>query len=119
MLTFPPYFLSLRAHLAKDSIAKREFYRTVLMKGFHFYVQLLVTGNVQDTQCGFKLFTRAAGRTLFGTMHLYRWAFDTELIYLAEWLGVSIQEVSRSCVECLIAALVNFFPVFPFGTRLL
>jgi hypothetical protein len=28
-----------RAHLAKDSIAKREFYRTVLMKGFHWYVQ--------------------------------------------------------------------------------
>jgi len=66
----------------------------VLMKGFHFYVQVLVTRSVQDTQCGFKLFTRRAGKALFGTMHLYRWAFDTELIYLAEWLGVPIQEVA-------------------------
>lgn len=83
-----------RAHLARDSIAKREFYRTVLMKGFHFYVQVLVTRSVQDTQCGFKVFTRRAGKALFGTLHLYRWAFDTELIFLAEWLGVPIQEVS-------------------------
>ncbi len=82
-----------RAHLAKDSIATRAFYRTVLMKGFHWYVQLLVTAHVQDTQCGFKLFTHRAAKTLFGSMHLYRWAFDTELIYLAERLGVPIAEV--------------------------
>lgn len=80
--------------MAKDSISKREFYRTVLMKGFHLYVQVLVTGSVQDTQCGFKLFTRRAARALFGSLHLYRWAFDTELIYLAEWLQVPIMEVS-------------------------
>ena len=82
-----------RAHLAKDSIATRAFYRTVLMKGFHFYVQLLVTHSVQDTQCGFKLFTRAAAHVLFGNLHLYRWAFDTEIIYLAELLNVPIAEV--------------------------
>lgn len=63
------------------------------MKGFHWYVQLLVTAHVQDTQCGFKLFTHRAAKTLFGSMHLYRWAFDTELIYLAERLGVPIAEV--------------------------
>lgn len=94
--------------MAKDSIAKREFYRTVLMKGFHLYVQVLVTGSVQDTQCGFKLFTRKAGRALFGSLHLYRWAFDTELIYLAEWLGVPIQEVLYKLHrQCLLFALIN------------
>jgi hypothetical protein len=82
-----------RAHLAKDSIATRAFYRTVLMKGFHWYVQLMVTPNVQDTQCGFKLFTRRAAKSLFGSLHLYRWAFDTELIYLAERLHIPIAEV--------------------------
>ena len=82
-----------RAHLAKDSISTRAFYRTVLMKGFHLYVQLLVTSSVEDTQCGFKLFTRRAAKALFGNLHLYRWAFDTELIFLAEWLHIPIAEV--------------------------
>jgi hypothetical protein len=63
------------------------------MKGFHWYVQLMVTPNVQDTQCGFKLFTRRAAKSLFGSLHLYRWAFDTELIYLAERLHIPIAEV--------------------------
>ena len=38
---------------------------------------------VRDTQCGFKLFTRRSGRQLFGLLHLQRWAFDIEIIYLA------------------------------------
>ena len=64
------------------------------MKGFHWYVQLLVTANVEDTQCGFKLLTHRAAKTLFGSLHLYRWAFDTELIFLAEWLHIPIAEVN-------------------------
>jgi hypothetical protein len=92
--------LFFRAHLAKDSIATRAFYRTVLMKGFHWYVQLMVTPNVQDTQCGFKLFTRRAAKSLFGSLHLYRWAFDTELIYLAERLHIPIAEVDMVPVRC-------------------
>jgi len=83
-----------RAHLASQSVATRAYYRTVLMRGFHFYVQLLVTKNVADTQCGFKLFTASAAKVLFQYLHLYRWAFDTELIYLAESLNIPIAEVA-------------------------
>jgi dolichyl-phosphate beta-glucosyltransferase len=83
-----------RAHLASQSVASRAFYRTVLMRGFHLYVQMLVTQSVQDTQCGFKLFTSPAAKVLFHYLHLYRWAFDTELIYLAEGLHIPILEVA-------------------------
>jgi hypothetical protein len=71
---------------------------------------MLVTAHVQDTQCGFKLFTRSAAKTLFGNLHLYRWAFDTELIYLAEFLHIPIQEVkfsSTSFVFLLIVVIVR------------
>jgi dolichyl-phosphate beta-glucosyltransferase len=94
-----------RAHLAQQSVASRAFYRTVLMKGFHWYVQLFVTRSVQDTQCGFKLFTRSTAEVLFSNLHLYRWAFDTEIIYLAEKLHIPIVEVfdwliySRYCAS--------------------
>lgn len=82
-----------RAHMAKKSVAVREWYRTILMKGFHFLVTILCTRQIQDTQCGFKLFTRNVAKPIFQNLHLYRWAFDIELIYQAEQLGVPIREV--------------------------
>jgi dolichyl-phosphate beta-glucosyltransferase len=63
------------------------------MKGFHMLVMLLCTQQIQDTQCGFKLFTHSVATKLFGNLHLFRWAFDIELIYQAEALGIPMKEV--------------------------
>lgn len=38
----------------------RSFFRAVLMVGFHLMVYIFAVKSVHDTQCGFKLFTRAA-----------------------------------------------------------
>ena len=76
-----------------NSRSKRSFSRTILTKGFHVLVSLLCTKNVRDTQCGFKLFTRQSARILFHNLHLDSWAFDTEIIYLAETLKYPIAEV--------------------------
>jgi len=83
-----------RAHLEKDSIAHRSFFRTILMYGFHFLVWLLCVRTVKDTQCGFKLFTRRTARLLFSNMHVERWAFDVELLFIAEHLRIPIGEIS-------------------------
>lgn len=83
-----------RAHLEKESIAERSFFRTVLMLGFHFLVWLFCVRTISDTQCGFKLFTRNAARVLFSNLHIERWAFDVELLYLAERLKIPIGEVA-------------------------
>lgn len=37
---------------------------------------------------GFKLFTRDTAISIFGSLHLHRWAFDTELVYLCQLLGI-------------------------------
>lgn len=65
------------------------------MRGFHVMVTLLCTTKIKDTQCGFKLFTKRAAKTLFSSLHLERWAFDIELIYLAEMLDIPMTEVSE------------------------
>lgn len=88
-----------RAHLEQDSIAKRSLFRTVLMLGFHFLVWLFCVRTIRDTQCGFKLFTRNAARVLFSNLHIERWAFDVELLYIAEHLGVPIREVAVTWQE--------------------
>lgn len=82
-----------RAHLAENSKTRRSFVRSILMQGFHVLVTILCTRNIKDTQCGFKLFTRAAGRSIFKDLHLQRWAFDIEVIYIAEQLYIPISEV--------------------------
>lgn len=70
---------------------QRKWYRNILMYGFHALVMFLCGGHgVRDTQCGFKLFTRRTARILFSTLHIERWAFDVELLFVAARLRVRI-----------------------------
>jgi len=96
-----------RAHLRDSSVQVRAWYRTVLMYGFHLLVKVLGSTKIKDTQCGFKLFTRYAGKKLFNELHLERWAFDVELIYLAETLGYPIEEVDVQWQEIAGSKLIQ------------
>jgi dolichyl-phosphate beta-glucosyltransferase len=82
-----------RAHLQDRSTAQRSFVRTLLMKAFHFFVSFLVSSKIHDTQCGFKLFTQDSSRVIFDTLHLQRWAFDTEIVLLCNEYNIPILEV--------------------------
>jgi dolichyl-phosphate beta-glucosyltransferase len=61
--------------------------RRLLGKAFHLLASLWVVGPVQDTQCGFKGFTRQAAHDLFGRQRITSIVFDVELIYLARRRG--------------------------------
>ncbi|CAF0710041.1 unnamed protein product [Brachionus calyciflorus] len=89
-----------RRHLEKDSIAKRSLFRTILMHGFHFLVWFLCVKGVRDTQCGFKLLTRPAAIDAFSNLHVLRWAFDVDLLYIAQYLKMPIFEVDINWHEC-------------------
>ncbi|KAJ0705085.1 putative dolichyl-phosphate beta-glucosyltransferase [Helianthus annuus] len=88
-----------RAHLEKKALATRKWYRNFLMKGFHLVVLLAAGPGVRDTQCGFKMFTRAAARKLFTNIRLKRWCFDVELVYLSKYFGIPIIEISVTWSE--------------------
>ncbi|XP_049825632.1 dolichyl-phosphate beta-glucosyltransferase [Aethina tumida] len=88
-----------RAHLEEQSVASRSFFRTVLMYGFHFLVWLFAVRGIKDTQCGFKLLTREAARICFENMHVERWAFDVELLYIAQKLNIPITETAVRWTE--------------------
>lgn len=78
-----------------DASAKRHFIRSILTQSFHLFVAWVVgAGDIRDTQCGFKLFTAAAAGKLFGNLHLRRWAFDTEIVFLAGLYQYNMQEVT-------------------------
>jgi len=88
-----------RAHLEEESIAERSLFRTVLMHGFHMLVWLLCVRGVKDTQCGFKLFTRPAAHLLFSNLHVERWAFDVDMLHIAQKLKLPVSEVGVTWTE--------------------
>ncbi|XP_078445331.1 nucleotide-diphospho-sugar transferases superfamily protein [Wolffia australiana] len=88
-----------RAHLEKQALATRKWYRNFLMKGFHLVVLLTAGAGIRDTQCGFKMFTRTAARRLFSNIRLKRWCFDVELVYLCKRLKIPMIETSVSWSE--------------------
>jgi len=93
-LDFMAIVCGSRAHLEDEAIASRSLFRTFLMKGFHFVVWLLAVRGIRDTQCGFKLLTREAALHLFLNLHVERWAFDVDLLYLAQHFGIPCGEVA-------------------------
>ncbi|XP_011029377.1 PREDICTED: dolichyl-phosphate beta-glucosyltransferase-like [Populus euphratica] len=80
-------------------ISQRKWYRNFLMKGFHLVVLLTAGSGIRDTQCGFKMFTRAAARKLFTNIRLKRWCFDVELVFLCKWFGIPVSEISVNWTE--------------------
>jgi len=55
--------------------------------------------NIKDTQCGFKLFSRSASAHLFPNLHIERWCFDIELLYVAIGFNIPIDEVAVNWEE--------------------
>jgi dolichyl-phosphate beta-glucosyltransferase len=65
------------------------------LAGFFFraLVRWFAVRSVEDTQCGFKLFTAEAAETLFARQLVRTFAFDVEVLARAERAGMRIAEV--------------------------
>lgn len=79
-------------------------YRHFMGRVFNWFVQLLLLPGIEDSQCGFKLFTREAAHDLIARARLYRnenaevsgarvTAFDVELLVIARRLGYRIESI--------------------------
>jgi dolichyl-phosphate beta-glucosyltransferase len=72
---------------------KQPKFRQLAGKTFPFVVRVLLALPIKDTQCGFKLFSRKAAKELSSMQRLERWAFDAELLFIANRRGYKIREV--------------------------
>lgn len=59
----------------------------------NWWIQALLVGGLNDTQCGFKLFNGDAARHIFQKVSMKGWSFDIEVLALARYLGYSIREM--------------------------
>jgi len=71
----------------------QPFYREYMGKIFNKLVHIFAIKGIKDTQCGFKLFKRSAAKTIAPKLKINGFAFDVEMLYLAEKLGFKIKEV--------------------------
>ena len=69
-----------------DRRASQPTYRRVLGRIYRALAGAWVTGDVPDTQCGFKGFRRAAAQDIFSRMRTNGIVFDAEVIYLTRKL---------------------------------
>ena len=79
--------------------AHRTLLRRILSGGLRWMVRHIFRIGVRDTQCGFKLFTRAAAQRLHTAQTIAGFSFDLEILYLAAKLGYQVAEVPVAWID--------------------
>lgn len=67
--------------------------RETMGRIYNRILRLLVLPGIHDSQCGFKLFTAEAARTVFEPLRTRRFGFDAEVLVRARRAGIGIAEV--------------------------
>lgn len=70
-----------------------RWHRSLFGSLFNAIVRQAGIRGVADTQCGFKLFTRAVAQDLFAVSCIDGYGFDLELLYVAQQRGYRMAEV--------------------------
>ena len=70
------------------------WHRRLMEKVFRFF-RMVIIGNysIQDTQCGFKVFSRKVAMKIFPLVTINRFAFDAEVIFIAVKRDYKIREL--------------------------
>lgn len=71
----------------------QPLHRELMGKAFNLILRSLGLSHFHDTQCGFKLFSRRAVNQIFPLAKINRFAFDVEILLIAQRLGLRIREL--------------------------
>jgi dolichyl-phosphate beta-glucosyltransferase len=78
---------------------RQPWYRELVGRLGNVLVRMLAVHGIADTQCGFKLFSREIAQRLFGAQLMTGIAFDMEILFLAQRLGLRVAEVPVTWVD--------------------
>lgn len=80
-------------HQTELLTARQSWFREQAGRMFNRFVRWGLGLPFHDTQCGFKLFTRASALAIFPQQRIEGWGFDPELLFLARRYGFQVREV--------------------------
>lgn len=81
------------AQVDHEVVVTTSSHRRIIGRIFALLVNLLAVEGIADTQCGFKMFRRSAAEAIFTRQKLTGFAFDVEILHIAERLRLPIAEV--------------------------
>lgn len=82
-----------RQHAESRITRAQSWLRRTMGQMFNRLLQTVALAPARDTQCGFKAFRRAAAQAIFSRQKLDGFAFDVEVLLLAERLGYKIADL--------------------------
>jgi len=85
--------LGSRQHPGSRVERRQGLFRQSMGKTFNRILRALSLLPFRDTQCGFKAFRREAAREIFSLQTIDGFAFDVEVLLLAQALGFRIREL--------------------------
>ena len=81
-----------RQHAQSRILQRQSWIRERLGKTFNWLLRRSTRLRFADTQCGFKAFRRRARETIFALQKLNGFAFDVEVLLIAEKFGFRVQD---------------------------
>jgi glycosyltransferase involved in cell wall biosynthesis len=72
---------------------RQPWYRRFFGRCFNLLTRAVMHLPYADTQCGFKAFTRDTALNIASRLHIDRWGFDPEMLFLAGKMGYTVREV--------------------------
>jgi dolichyl-phosphate beta-glucosyltransferase len=82
-----------RAHARSEILKMQSIVRRKMGQTFNAVLRAIVGIRISDTQCGFKAFRHTARQAIFSRQKLNGFAFDVEVLLLAEKLGHRITDL--------------------------
>ncbi len=82
-----------------SEVRSKRLLRRVLSRGLQLAVRAAFPLDIEDTQCGFKLFSADAAAELFGRQLIDGFSFDLEVLYLAHRRGFDVAEVAVEWID--------------------
>lgn len=93
VLARSPIVLGSRASAQSRIERHQPFYRELAGRSFNLLVRASGVRGIRDTQCGFKLLSGEVARELAAGLTIDRFAWDVELVWLAQRRGFAVEEV--------------------------
>ena len=84
--------VSFGSRLMSSSQVERCAKRELISRSYNLMLQAYLGVRFRDAQCGFKAVSAEAAELLLPLIEDDEWFFDTELLYLAERLGIATNE---------------------------
>jgi dolichyl-phosphate beta-glucosyltransferase len=89
--------------------------RETMGKVFNLFIRSLLPLEFKDTQCGFKMFRREAAHIIFPRVKVEGFAFDVEVLMIAQFHQLRIAEVPvtwRDVRESKVHPIINSMEMF-------